>query len=71
VLDATTIDKVPLGTGSFTQLAVLSPGVHADLLADTGTNTGLGNQNVYANGQRLSSNTFTMNGVMTNGILSF
>lgn len=70
VLDAETIEKVPLGTGSFTQLATLSPGVHADLLADTGTNTGLGNQNIYANGQRLTSNTFTFNGVMTNNLFN-
>lgn len=70
VLDATTIERIPLGTGSFTQLATLSPGVHADLLADTGTNTGLGNQNIYANGQRLTSNTFTFNGVMTNNLFN-
>jgi hypothetical protein len=70
VLDATTIEKIPLGTGSFTQLATLSPGVHADLLADTGTNTGLGNQNIYANGQRLTSNTFTMNSVMSNNLFN-
>jgi Carboxypeptidase regulatory-like domain len=70
VLDATQIEKAPLGTGSFTQLAVLSPGVQADVLADTGTNTGLGNQNIYANGQRLSSNTFTFNGVMTNNLFN-
>ncbi|MBB5339192.1 TonB-dependent receptor [Tunturiibacter gelidoferens] len=70
VLDAASIEKVPLGTGSFTQLATLSPGVHADLLADTGTNTGLGNQNIYANGQRLSSNTFTFNGVVTNNLFN-
>jgi hypothetical protein len=31
VLDSATIEKTPLGTGSFTQHAVLSPGVHADL----------------------------------------
>ncbi|WP_353069893.1 carboxypeptidase regulatory-like domain-containing protein [Tunturibacter empetritectus] len=70
ILDAAQIEKIPLGTGSFTQLATLSPGVHADLLADTGTNTGLGNQNIYANGQRLSSNTFTFNGVMTNNLFN-
>ncbi len=70
VLDAAAIEKVPLGTGSFTQLAVLSPGVQADVLADTGTNTGLGNQNIYSNGQRLSSNTFTMNSVMTNNLFN-
>ena len=36
VLDSTQISLLPLGTGSFTQLAVLSPGVTADFLADTG-----------------------------------
>ena len=39
VLDAETIESQPLATGSFTQLAVLSPGVSADLLSGTGTNT--------------------------------
>ena len=70
VLDSATIEKTPLGTGSFTQLATLSPGVHADPLADTGTNTGLGNQNIYANGQRLSSNTFTFNSVLANNLFN-
>ena len=70
ILDAATIEKTPLGTGSFTQLATLSPGVHADPLADTGTNTGLGNQNIYANGQRLSSNTFTFNSVLANNLFN-
>jgi len=70
VLDAATIENTPLGTGSFTQLATLSPGVHADPLAGTGSNTGLGNQDIYANGQRLSSNTFTFNGVMANNLFN-
>jgi hypothetical protein len=70
VLDAATIELTPLGTGSFTQLATLSPGVHADFLAGTGSNTGLGNQNIYANGQRSSSNTFTFNGVMANNLFN-
>jgi hypothetical protein len=70
VLDATTIESTPLGTGSFTQLATMSPGVHADPLAGTGSNTGLGNQNIYANGQRSSSNTFTFNGVMANNLFN-
>ncbi|MEO7029557.1 MAG: carboxypeptidase-like regulatory domain-containing protein, partial [Acidobacteriaceae bacterium] len=70
VLDSATIELTPLGTGSFTQLATLGPGVQADLLADTGTNTGLGNQNIYSNGQRLSSNTFTFNGVVTNNLFN-
>jgi hypothetical protein len=70
VLDATTIENTPLGTGSFTQLATMSPGVHADPLAGTGSNTGLGNQNIYANGQRSSSNTFTFNGVVSNNLFN-
>src|SRR5258706_1595261 len=44
VLDSSTIQNTPLGTGSFTQLAILSPGVNADLLSGSGTNAGLGNQ---------------------------
>ena len=33
VVDQLTIQDTPLGTGSFTQLAILTPGVHADFLA--------------------------------------
>jgi hypothetical protein len=53
----------PLATGSFTQLAVLSPGVNVELLGGIDTNAGLGNQPVWANGQRDTSNTFQVNGV--------
>jgi hypothetical protein len=70
VLDQSTIENIPLATGSFTQMAILSPGAQADLLADTGTNTGLGNQNIYSNGQRSSSNTFTFNNVMANNLFN-
>lgn len=70
ILDSAQIEAAPLATGSFTQLATLSPGVHADFLADTGTNTGLGNQDIYANGQRLSSNTFTFNSVLANNLFN-
>ncbi len=70
VLDSTQIEASPLGTGSFTQLAVLAPGVSADFLSDTGTNTGLGNQNIWANGQRLSSNSFTMNSILANNLFN-
>lgn len=49
------ITEMPLGTGSFTQLAILSPGVSADLLNTAGTNAGLGNQAIWANGQRDTS----------------
>ena len=62
-LDKTQIELTPLATGSFTQLAVLSPGVSAELLANLDTNAGLGNQPIWANGQRDTSNTFQMDGV--------
>jgi len=52
VVDSNTIETTPLGTGSFTQLAILSPGVHADFLGGGGANTGLGNQAIFANGNR-------------------
>ena len=70
VLDSSTIQNTPLGTGSFTQLAILSPGVNADFLAGSGTNAGLGNQAIWANGQRDTSNTFTFNGVNANNLFN-
>jgi hypothetical protein len=63
VLDHTTIQNTPLATGSFTQLAVLAPGVSAELINGTGTNEGLGNQAIWANGQRATDNTFLVDGV--------
>ena len=62
-LDTAQIDVTPLATGSFTQLAVLSPGVNAELLSNLDSNAGLGNQPIWANGQRDTSNTFQVNGV--------
>ena len=64
------ITNLPLGTGSFTQLAILSPGVSADLLNTAGTNAGYGNQAIWANGQRDTSNSFTFNGVYANNIFN-
>ena len=63
VLDKTQIDEVPLPTGSFTGLAILSPGVNAELPGGTGSNSGLGNAPIWANGQRDTSNAFLLNGV--------
>src|SRR5271165_5826069 len=63
ILEKNQIDSVPLPTGSFTGLAILSPGVNAELPAGTGVNQGLGNQPIWANGQRDTSNTFLLNGV--------
>src|SRR6202795_775651 len=63
VMDKLEIDSVPLPTGSFTGLALLSPGVNAELSSGTGANSGLGNQPIWANGQRDTSNSFLLNGV--------
>ena len=63
VMDKAEIDAIPLPTGSFTGLALLAPGVNEELPAGTGANAGLGNQPVWANGQRDTSNTFLLNGV--------
>lgn len=70
ILGSLQIDNMPLGTGSFTQLAILSPGVSADLLNTSGSNAGFGNQAIWANGQRDSSNSFTFNGVYANNIFN-
>src|ERR1700732_1377381 len=63
VMDKLEIDSVPLSTGSFTALALLSPGVNAELSSGSGANAGLGNAPVWANGQRDTSNSFLLNGV--------
>src|SRR5579862_5432532 len=63
ILEKNQIDNIPLPTGSFTGLAILSPGVNAELPSGSGANAGLGNQPIWANGQRDTSNTFLLNGV--------
>ena len=63
ILEKDQIESVPLPTGSFTGIAILSPGVNAELSGGTGVNNGLGNQPIWANGQRDTSNTFLLNGV--------
>ncbi len=70
VVDQLTIQNTPLGTGSFTQLAIMAPGVHADFLGGSGANAGLGNQAIFANGQRDTSNSFSLNGVDTNNLFN-
>ena len=70
VLGDTQIENIPLGTGSFTQLAILSPGVSADFLNTSGTNAGFGNQAIWADGQRDTSNSFSFNGVYANNIFN-
>src|SRR5579862_1122686 len=63
ILEKDQIDTIPLPTGSFTGIAILSPGVNAELPNGSGANAGLGNQPIWANGQRDTSNTFLLNGV--------
>ena len=70
VLGSDLIESIPLGTGSFTQLAVLAPGVSADFLNSSGTNGGLGNQSIFANGQRDTSNSISFNGITANNLFN-
>lgn len=70
ILNSEQVEAVPLGTGSFTQLAVLSPGVNADFLSGVDTNAGLGNQSIWANGQRDTSNSFSMNSVLATNLFN-
>ncbi len=63
IMERDQVESVPLPTGSFTGLAILSPGVNAELAGGTGVNSGLGNQPIWANGQRDTSNSFLINGV--------
>src|ERR1700739_1747415 len=69
-LDSGLIENIPLGTGSFTQLAILPPGANADFLGGAGTNAGLGNQNIFANGQRDTSNSLSFNAVTANNLFN-
>src|ERR1700739_2636178 len=69
VMDKLEIDSVPLPTGFFTGLTVLSPGVSAELSGGSGANSGLGNAPVWANGQRDTSNDFLLNGVAARSLL--
>lgn len=63
VLDKAQLESIPLPTGSFTGVAILSPGVNAELPGGTGAGSGLGNAPIWANGQRDTSNSFSLNGV--------
>ena len=70
VMEKEQIDNVPLPTGSFTGLAILSPGVNAELSGGTGVNSGMGNAPIWANGQRDTSNEFLLNGVDTSNLFN-
>jgi hypothetical protein len=70
VLEKSQIDAIPLPTGSFTGLAILSPGVNAEVSGGTGANSGLGNAPIWANGQRDTSNSFLLNGVDSSNLFN-
>jgi hypothetical protein len=70
VLDKAQIESIPLPTGSFTGVAILSPGVNAELPSGTGANDGLGNLPIWANGQRDTSNSFSLNGVDSSNLFN-
>ncbi|HEY6333482.1 MAG TPA: carboxypeptidase regulatory-like domain-containing protein, partial [Blastocatellia bacterium] len=70
VLGTSVLETAPVGTGSFTQLTTLSPGVNADFLTGSGTNAGLGNQSIFANGQRGTSNSFSINNIGANNLFN-
>ncbi len=63
VLEQDQIANIPIPTGSFTSLALASPGVNAELPSGTGAAAGMGNLPIWANGQRDTSNSFSLNGV--------
>jgi hypothetical protein len=63
VLDTAQLTAIPSQTGSFTGVAILTPGVNAELSGGSGANAGLGNAPIWANGQRDTSNSFMLNGV--------
>ena len=64
VMDKLQIDSVPLPTGSFTGLAILSPGVNAELSWEGPVLTRVWvTHSVWANGQRDTSNAYLLNGV--------
>lgn len=70
VIDESQIRSIPLSTGSFTGLAILSAGVNAELPGGTGVNSGLGNLPIWANGQRDTSNSFLLNGVDSSNLFN-
>jgi hypothetical protein len=70
VLERAQIENIPQPTGSFTGLAILSPGVNVELPPGTGAQAGLGNLPVWANGQRDTSNSFSLNGVDSSNLFN-
>ena len=64
------IAEIPLGTGSFTQAAILSPGGQRRFSQYRWDQRRSGQSGIWANGQRDTSNSFTFNGVSGNNIFN-
>jgi hypothetical protein len=70
VLDKAQIENIPMPAGSVLGAATLSAGVNAELSPGTGANAGLGNPPIWANGQRDTSNSFSLNGVDSSNLFN-
>ena len=71
VVDQLTMEQTPLGTGSFTQLAIHESGRPRRFsVAAPAPTRGSGNQAIFANGQRDTSNSFSLNGINTNNLFN-
>ncbi|HEY1743295.1 MAG TPA: TonB-dependent receptor [Granulicella sp.] len=70
VLDKAQIENIPMPAGSVLGAATLSAGVSAELSPGTGANAGLGNPPIWANGQRDTSNSFSLNGVDSSNLFN-
>ena len=63
VMDNAQIDAGPCPPAASPASPTQSTGVNAELSGGTGANSGLGNAPIWANGQRDTSNSFSLNGV--------
>jgi hypothetical protein len=63
VMEAQQIDAVPLPPAASRASRFFRPASNAELPGGTGSNSGLGNAPIWANGQRDTSNAFLVNGV--------
>ena len=63
VMDKAQIEAIPLPTGSFTGRGDSLAGRECGTSVGDGSERGLGNPPIWANGQRDTSNSFSLNGV--------
>ena len=70
VLDSLVIDNSPLGNRQLHPTGDSEPGSECRSLEHGGTNADFGNQSIWANGQRDTSNSFSFNGVNANNVFN-